>query len=116
MPRSHDGIAAAEPASMIGSARVVTPRGVRGVGGLLMMWRLALCVAISGCWPHEPLVDGTFTREEWSVLQTMQLPAPELCPGTESGIELEKCGDAALFGQVLFFEPALSGKINIDDP
>jgi cytochrome c peroxidase len=81
-----------------------------------MMWRLALCVAISGCWPDEPLVDGTFTREEWSYLQTMQLPAPELCPGTESGIELDKCGDAALFGQVLFFEQALSGKINIDDP
>ncbi len=74
---------------------------------------LVLCVLASGCWQSEPLIDQTFTSEQWSFLQTMQLPEPDLCPPDLGGAD---CINAAELGHRLFFEPKLSGAILINDP
>ncbi len=73
----------------------------------------ALCLT-SACWSTPPLVDGTFTEDEWAMLTTdFRLPEPERCP---DGLDAARCDAAARLGRRLFFEPALSGPIEIDDP
>jgi hypothetical protein len=68
----------------------------------------------SACWHEDALVDGTFTQDEWRFIETeFRLPEPRLCPGTFEGLA---CEALATLGQRLFFEPALSGAITIDDP
>jgi cytochrome c peroxidase len=75
------------------------------------MWRVFVFVGVVGCWTEDPLVDNTFTHEQWDFLQTFRLPEPQPCPA-----QLPNCADAAVFGQKLFFDPSLSGPIKISDP
>lgn len=73
---------------------MITSRGVRG---LLFV---GVCYAV-GC--AEPLIDGTFTQDEWDFAQTFRfelLTAPQ-CDGCRS----------AEAGHQLFFDPRLSGAI-----
>ena len=73
----------------------------------------SLCVLVplvAGCWSTEPLVEGTFTPEQWQWLQHDYAPPqpPDWCdvPGMHPGSPV--CKVAALLGQQLFWEPALS--------
>ena len=88
MPLAHDGMAAANAASVIRWSTVMR--------GALQRWCL---LALAGCWSDET-VNG-FTPEQWAALQKQYAePAPPtICVGD--------CPKAEL-GQALFFEPALS--------
>ena len=74
----------------------------------------AVC-ALTGCWSEEPLIDDTFTEDQWTFLRReLQLPQIEDCPERFRG--RNHCGIALTFGRELFFDPALSGPVLIDDP
>ena len=76
---------------------VITWRGVRG---LLLV---GVCCAV-GC--TEPLIDGTFTQDEWDYAQSFrfELLTPPECDGCTS----------AEAGHRLFFDPRLSGAITAE--
>jgi cytochrome c peroxidase len=74
---------------------------------------LVVCVVVAGCWQEQPLIDDTFTRDEWEFMQSFRLPAPRRCPTELTEV---RCDAAARLGQQLFFERALSGPITISDP
>jgi cytochrome c peroxidase len=87
---------------VVGSARDLRIWG-QGRG---RMWRtLILAASIAGCWTEDALVDGTFTREQWELMQGFVLGDP---PPSNA--------EKALLGQLLFFDKRLSGPILIDDP
>ncbi|HEU0037147.1 MAG TPA: cytochrome c peroxidase [Kofleriaceae bacterium] len=76
------------------------------------IWLSCVCV-LAGCWAEDPLVDDTFTDEQWRVLQGMKLPEAQPCPPELDGM---RCDLAVQLGKQLFFERALSGPITISDP
>ncbi len=78
------------------------------------MWRsIAWCAWLGGCWSAEPLVDGAFTPDQWSRFQAeFALPSIDVC----GGLSATECDARARLGQELFFDPALSGKIEVQDP
>jgi cytochrome c peroxidase len=67
-----------------------------------------VCFLVPGCWSSEPRVDGVFSQEEWTFLQTFKLPQPELCPESYAG---SRCDAAVRLGKHLFFDPGISGSI-----
>src|SRR5207248_292737 len=62
-----------KPASMPGWTWAMWGRV--SIGGVLVV-----CFLVPGCWSSEPQVDGAFSQEEWTFLQTFKLPEPDLCP------------------------------------
>ncbi len=74
----------------------------------------AVCL-MTGCWSEEPRIDDTFTADEWSFLQELKAPAPDLCPSAFDD-DLEACSLAADLGKRLFSERALSGVVTVSDP
>lgn len=76
------------------------------IGGVLVV-----CFLVPGCWSSGPQVDGAFSQEEWTFLQTFKLPEPELCPESFAG---DRCDAAVRLGKHLFFDPEISGRITHD--
>ncbi|HEY0992042.1 MAG TPA: cytochrome c peroxidase [Kofleriaceae bacterium] len=77
---------------------------------------VAACLLVPGCWSTEPPIDGVFTPEEWTFLQTFKLPEPALCPDElcPPGVADCRCDAAAMLGKHLFFEAEISGPITED--
>lgn len=67
-------------------------------------------VLIGACWSEEPLIDDTFTEDQWAFLQTLRAPEPELCPPQLSNPT--RCAIAADLGKNMFFDRSLSGPID----
>lgn len=77
------------------------------------VWLGAVWLA-GGCWQEEPLIDDTFTEDEWRYLSVeFRLPEPDTCP---TGMARDTCDDLAVLGQRLFFTTKISGPIAVDDP
>jgi cytochrome c peroxidase len=71
---------------------------------------VVVCSAIASC--SQPLIYNTFTPDQWDTFRaSLTLPAIQQCP---SGLTTS-CDDAARLGQVLFFEPAMSGPLVAGD-
>src|ERR1051326_1139243 len=104
LPKVHDGMSTAESASMLGLWWVIWRRASCGV-----VW-----LVVAGCWSSQPLVDNTFTDDEWKQLQKFTLPPPDVCP-MEPRLAVD-CEAAARLGKKLFFDPTLAGPIAITDP
>jgi cytochrome c peroxidase len=68
---------------------------------------------VAGCWSSQPLVDNTFTDEEWEQLQKYTLREPKFCPDTPEAIDCER---GARLGKKLFFDPSLSLEIMVSEP
>ncbi|MGH9889297.1 MAG: cytochrome-c peroxidase, partial [bacterium] len=77
---------------------------------------MAACLLVPGCWSSEPRIDGFFTAEEWTFLQTFRLPDPALCPDElcPPNVDDCRCDAAARLGKHLFFEAEISGPITED--
>src|SRR5262249_59360576 len=103
LPKVHDGMPAAETASMLGLWWVIWRRASGGV----------VCLVVAGCWSSQPLVDNTFTDDEWQQLQTFKLPEPDAC--SKDRPLAKDCLAAATLGKKLLFDPRLSGAITISD-
>ncbi|MDB4958079.1 MAG: uncharacterized protein JWO36_5648 [Myxococcales bacterium] len=85
---------------MIGSRRVLRRR----------LWWCVLASAVGGCWSSEPLIDDTFTADQWERLKSDYAPPipPNPCDVWTQVRRPGTCDQAAALGQALFFEPALS--------
>ena len=69
-----------------------------------------LVSAAAGC--AQPLVEDTFTPEQWAKLRAdFAVPPLDACPPGHP-----QCAALAVLGQELFFEPGLSGPLLVDDP
>lgn len=65
---------------------------------------LCLAASLAGCWTEGDLVHGAFTEDQWKHLQERYTLPPDLVPSCTGD-----CAIKAPFGQMLFFEPKLSG-------
>lgn len=70
-------------------------------------WVVVCLVGLAGCW-DEQRVDGVFSEDEWTYLQTFRLDQLEPITCRDA-----KCEAIAEFGKVLFFDPSYSGAIRV---
>ena len=73
------------------------------------LWMALLVGCLVGC-TSEPLVDGLFTKAEWTKVQTFS-PLPDPPPDTTNAYADNAA--AATLGQALFFEPSASGPLAV---
>ena len=75
---------------------------------------LLAVVSLAGCWAEDELIHGGFTAAQWAHLQDeFEPPARKApcgnVPNGANNIPIASCDAAARLGQMLFFEPKLSG-------
>lgn len=74
-----------------------------------LVWLALLAACLFGC-TDEPLVDGIFTKAEWTKVQTFS-PLPDPPPDTTNAYADNAA--AATLGQALFFESSASGPLAV---